>query len=172
MVHGPVLFWWWYDRVHGPRVSSRGNQCSHHTLHNGRTHGQCWKIRYYDLPSRGVFTGTSELAFSCSLRGEGATYQERLRRRIPLPDWRVEVTAGHMTAHLRQLHGTETLIDWDWLTLIQTENLPLVYEARFLFTMQLCQFPFPGCNGTSWSMSGLKNHFSRLHWGDSILIRK
>ena len=36
--------------------------------------------------------------------------------------------------------------------------------------MQSCQFPFLGCPGTSCSRSGIQNHFSRIHWGDSILI--
>ena len=37
----------------------------------------------------------------------GATYQERLRRRIPCTDCRVDFTAGSMTAHRQCMIGTE-----------------------------------------------------------------
>ena len=36
---------------------------------------------------------------------------------------------GYMTAHCRQLHGTEPVIDWGQLPVSQTEYLPMVYEV-------------------------------------------
>ena len=60
-----------------------------------------------------IHTGMSEEAFSQRSRGDGGVYWKRLCLRIPCPDFRVELTAGSMTSHYRQFHGTETFIDWD-----------------------------------------------------------
>ena len=45
-----------------------------------------------------------------------------------------------------------------------------MYEVILLTNMHSRQCPFPGCPVLSRSRSGLQNYFSRLHWGESILI--
>ena len=75
-----------------------------------------------------------------------------------------------MISHCRWLNGTESDIDWGYLSVSQIEHLPLVYEVSFPTTIQSCQCPFPGCPGTSWIWSGMRNYFSRLHCEDNILI--
>ena len=68
--------------------------------------------------------------------GEGSTYRESMRRRIPLTDCRVELTDGSMKDHFIRLHGTNLEIDWDLLPVRQIEHLPLVYEVIFPYNMQ------------------------------------
>ena len=117
-----------------------------------------------------IHTGMPEEAFSKRRKGELATYRNCMRQHIPCPECGVELTAGSMTAHCRLLHGTEPSIDCDWLTVSQTEHLPLVYEFILLTNMQSCQCPFPRCNMTSQIRSVLQNNFIRIHWRESILI--
>ena len=50
-------------------------------------------------------------------------------------------------------------IDWEHISVSQTEQLPHIYEISYQTTMQLCQCPFQG-----W------NHLGRLHWEVIILI--
>ena len=46
-----------------------------------------------------VSTWTSYESFNRRIIGDGATYWERLRLRIPCPDCRVDLTYGSMMAH-------------------------------------------------------------------------
>ena len=116
-----------------------------------------------------ICIGISKEAFSQSSKEEGSTYRECLRRRIPCLYCRVDLTARYMMDHCRKLHGAEPEIEWDQLLFSHPEHLPLVYEVRFPTKMQSCQCPFPGCPRIFRSRIGLRNHFSRLHWGYSIL---
>ena len=84
-----------------------------------------------------IHTGISDEAFIMMSIGEGATYRERLRRRMRCPDYGVDLTSGYMTDHHRQLHGTDTYIDWERLPVSKTEQLLLVYEFSFLTNMKL-----------------------------------
>ena len=77
----------------------------------------------------------SEEALSWRIKGEEATYWENLQRRIPCPDCGVDLTFRSIMAHRRQMHGKETAINRDRLTLIQKEHLPLVYEFILLTNM-------------------------------------
>ena len=85
-----------------------------------------------------ICIGISKEAFSQSSKEEGSTYRECLRRRIPCPDCRVDLTARYMMDHCRKLHGAEPEIEWDQLLFSHPEHLPLVYEVRFPTKMQLC----------------------------------
>ena len=76
--------------------------------------------------------GMSEEAMALKCTGVGDSYQVRLRRRIPCPEFEVELTTGSMTAHRRRMHGTEPKIDWSWLPVSQTVHQPQVYDVRFL----------------------------------------
>ena len=67
-----------------------------------------------------IHTGMSEEVLSWMIKGEGATYREHLQRRIPCPDWGVELTARSITAHRRLLHGSDPEIYWDILPVRQT----------------------------------------------------
>ena len=111
-----------------------------------------------------------EGGFNQKRTGDGTTYQERLWCLIPYPDCGVELMAGSMIDHYRNLYGMELGIVWDYLPVSQTENPLNVYEVIFPTTMQLCQCPFPRYTGTSHSRSVICNHFRRIQWGDRILI--
>ena len=49
----------------------------------------------------------SEEAMRRQCTGRGATYQDRLRRRILCQDCVVEFTSGSSTAHIKHIHGME-----------------------------------------------------------------
>ena len=117
-----------------------------------------------------IHTRMSEESFSRRSTGKGATHRECVQWYIPCMECRVELTAGSMTAHRRRLYDMEPAIDWDLLPVSYTEYLTLVYEASLPTTMKSCQCPLPGCPGTSHSRSDPRNHFRRIHCGDSILI--
>ena len=107
------------------------------------------KSRTMTCQSGAIRTGMSEEGFNWRSTGDGATYRERFRRRIPCKDCGTDLAARSMTSHHRRLHSTNPDIDWDRLPFIHTEYLPHVYEVRFPNAMQSCHCPFPGCPGTS-----------------------
>ena len=94
----------------------------------------------------------SDKAVGYRSMGRGATYKERLRRRITLKYCRVELIAGSMMVHRIQMHRTEPDIDW---------NLPHVFNVIFLKGTYQCQCPFPGFPRSSHTWNGLWNH---LNW--------
>ena len=77
--------------------------------------------------------------------GVGDYYRARLRKRIPCPECRVELTAWSMTAHYRHMHRTEQAIDWNCLPVSQTKQHPQVYDMSFPRSINRCPYPFPGC---------------------------
>ena len=76
--------------------------------------------------------------------GLGVSCQERPWRRIPCTECGVEPNSGFMASHLISTHGTETEIDWNRLTISQTEHLPQVYEASSPKGTTHYSCPFPG----------------------------
>ena len=54
----------------------------------------------------------------------GGSYWVRLRRWIPFPECRVNLTAGSMTAQHLCMHRTETAINWIQVPVIQKEQHP------------------------------------------------
>ena len=52
-VHGRVLYGLRIDCIKGPRIDTRGRQCSHWTLQKGSPDGQCCKIQDHVFPSGG-----------------------------------------------------------------------------------------------------------------------
>ena len=65
------------------------------------------KSKTINYQIKAICTEFSEEAFSCRVKVEGATYQERLRKRIPFPECAVDLTVGSVAVHHRRLHGTE-----------------------------------------------------------------
>ena len=71
------------------------------------------KSKTVTFQSGTIHTGILEEAFSQDIKGEGATLRKVPQQRIPLTDYRVELTSVCMTAHCRQLHMLEPAINWD-----------------------------------------------------------
>ena len=65
------------------------------------------KSKSVTCPPGAIFTGVSEEVFSQMITGGGATCRERLCICIPFMYCGLELTYGSMTAHCRQLHGTD-----------------------------------------------------------------
>ena len=110
--------------------------------------------------------------------GSGCTYKyeeksylpESLWRRLPCPDYGVELTAGSIMDHRRRLHGKEPAIDWDRLPVSHMVHPPEVFEVSFPKVTTKCQCPFPGLSRSSCTWSVLRNHSNWQHWWDSLLI--
>ena len=66
-----------------------------------------------------IQSGKLEEAFGRIITGEGATYQERLRIRVPYLDYGVEIMSGYLTYQLRRLHGIKLDIDWERIIVSQ-----------------------------------------------------
>ena len=102
--------------------------------------------------------------------GRGATDRERPRRRIPCLECGVKLTAGSMTAHRRQMHGTEPETDWNLLSFSQRVNITQVFGVSFPKGTYQFQCPFLICMGYSQTCNGMRNDFNCLHWGGSLQI--
>ena len=76
-------------------------------------------------------SGMSAEAEDLKCMGMEDSYRIRLIQRIPCLECGVELTAGKMMAHRCHMHRTEPEIDWNWLTVSQTEHHPQVYNVRF-----------------------------------------
>ena len=114
--------------------------------------------------------GILEEAMALKRTGVGDLYRVRLRRWIPFPECRVDITTGSIMAHRRHMHSTELAINWSWLTVIQTVHQPQIYNVSFPQSTKQCPYPFPGCHGSSHKWNGLLLHFNSQHWGDRIRI--
>ena len=58
-----------------------------------------------------IRSGMSVGAFTRRSTYEVVNYRNYMRRWIPCPEFVVEVTAGSLTVHIRQMHGTKPEID-------------------------------------------------------------
>ena len=65
----------------------------------------------------GIWYSISVELFTRRSTGEGANYGDCLRRRIPCPEFDVEVTAGALMDHCIQMHANKPEIDWDSLSI-------------------------------------------------------
>ena len=75
-----------------------------------------------------------------------------------------------MTEHHQHMYGTETVIHWSQLPLVQTVQNPQVYDVSFLCTIKLFPCPFPGCLESYRTWNGLCSRFNRNHWRYMIRI--
>ena len=82
-----------------------------------------------------------EEAKAMKCMGVGDSYQVRLQRRIPCPEYGVDLTVVSMTSHRRHMHRTEPTIDWMRLLVIQIEHQPQVYDVIFLRLTRQCPYP-------------------------------
>ena len=73
-------------------------------------------------------------------------------------------------AHRKRMNGTDPQIEWNQLTIIQTEQLPQVYDVRLQKGMTQCPYTLPRCPGSSRNWNGIGNHFNRQNWGYIIRI--
>ena len=94
-------------------------------------------------------SGMSEEVVGWWRTGRGETYCNRLKIRIPRPDYGVELTVGSTTAHRLRMYGTEPKIDWNRFPVIQTEQIPQVFNASFPKGTSHFLCPLPGCLGSS-----------------------
>ena len=75
-----------------------------------------------------------------------------------------------MTAHRLRMHRTESVIDWSWLTFIQTVYQHQVYDISLPRMTNHCPCPLYGCPESSLTWNVLRSHFNIQHWGDWIRI--
>ena len=64
---------------------------------------------------RSLRAGMLDEAMALKCTGVGDSYQVRLQRQIPCPEWGVELTAGSIMEHHRRMHRTDPAINWSRL---------------------------------------------------------
>ena len=103
----------------------------------------------------------SEEAVGWRSMGKGATYQERIGKRLPCLDCRMELMTGSMIAHRRRLHGTDQAIDCERLPVSHMEHLPQVLEVSFTRVTNKWQSHLPGRPGSSRIWSVLRKKYEQ-----------
>ena len=86
----------------------------------GRPYGQCSKIQDPDLQGRGNSHKDVRGVFQLEYHRKGDHIPGVSAQRIPCTDYEVDLAVVSMKAHHRQLHGEETVVDWDQLTISET----------------------------------------------------
>ena len=68
------------------------------------------------------------------------------------------------------MNGMEPENDLNRFPVIQTENIPQVFDVSFQKGTYQCPCPFTGCPVSLQTWNGLRNHFNQHHWGESLRI--
>ena len=127
----------------GLRVASECAQLSHRSLLVVWARCKRCKVSSNDVPTWSTTVRHVRGGDGVGMYGFGASYRERLRRRIACPECGIELTDGSMPEHHRRMHMTEPVICWNWLLVSQMEHLPQVYDVSFPKGTTQCPCLFP-----------------------------
>ena len=117
-----------------------------------------------------IRTCLSTDAYNRRVTGEGDNYRQRLQRRTNCPECGDELAVGSLIMHRRRQHGVEPEINWNTLNVTPAEQPSSHYTVSFPRHAEDCECPVEGCPYQAKSRVGLRYHFHRRHWRDTIHI--
>ena len=112
----------------------------------------------------------TESAYTRRTTGTGASYRARLQARTVCPECGLDLAVGSVKQHRRSQHGVEPEINWNLLNIAMAEQQGAHYEVNFPRGQASCACPCDGCDVSITTRAGLRSHFSRRHWTDTIHI--
>ena len=115
-------------------------------------------------------TRMSEAAYNRMVTGEGPSYRQRLRHRVPCPGCGKEVAMGSMTQHRWRMHGLEPEVNWNLLNVQGAEHPPHTYEVSMPQPGAQVLCPVEECRAQPTSLRAMQQHFNKRHWNDRVHI--
>jgi hypothetical protein len=119
-----------------------------------------------------IRTSLTDAAYNRRVTGEGMTHRQRQQMKTNCPQCGKELSQSSLLTHLRQQHGMEPDPSWNINNVVAAQLPPQLYTVSFPAHSPSVECPVGSCHATLTTRTGLRTHFQRRHWNDSVHIQE